>query len=347
MGDEMEYWYDIKRVYTDCRLDTFYNLLNYYGNRYTKEEYFLLCMPMEEHVINLVINIQKTNIKCPIIECVSNQYLERLLSYTGLRMKEYVFNNIDQEITFLKCRVNRNPIIVELIGSYLDPYVPRENKNTVFGSVSTVSIVQYNEKSNEFIIGIKDVMTDKLIRISIDDYKNARYKKFYPFPPSDKLHELIESGSTPEFDLKAECKNNFKKQVENLHNKKAFEVLGHSLKEEIVNHNGIIDESIYEMYDTQCNILFSSLILGSTTFFYYDLADAGTEFGLVGEEQSRKLRDIGVSIKKMIREFKIQKDNMGFQSIINLSQKLLDNSKLKRDILHDILASLNTKELIK
>lgn len=320
-------WKYLKREFSDCRLDTYYNVLRGLGVDTDKSAFLLLSMPINGVVKRLKFKLFDEEITCPIYECVDKEFMNRVLKAYALSKKNYNYEDIDAEIKFIKENVNRYPIIVELIAMYLNSGLTNKQKEQKLSNVSTVSIINYDEARKGFTLGLRDALQGEYIYISLDDYRKARKSIIYPFSPKKEISIIKSEGDGISID-EALLSNCFSEQMRIIKSNDSINNLIKCISEDM-------SQSFFankDILNFQCNMLYSSFILGSNSFLYYEFASAAQDYSFWNDNQLELMKKMGTTVKRGIREFSKYRDDNETKGIKIIKQALNDIEKMKQEI---------------
>lgn len=336
------YWSKIGRAFYDCRLDTYYNVLQYYRHGIDKSSYFLLAEPMDERCINLKLKMQGVFVQFPFIEYTKKEVVQNILHQFDVQREEFQFSSIEEEMEFVIGNVHRNqPIIVDVIGGYLSE--GKVTSNIVISNTTTVPIVDYDIDKSEFIIGMRDLKSGGLLRINTADYKEARTKSVYPYAPSKMVFRIqVGSSSTVECN-KEKLFQSCHSQIEYLKDKDLLLKFSKDSLSIFIDKKNIQSENdaLAAVYAKQCGVLYSSMTLSSTSGYYYELYDAMNKSQIIKDVEISQLKKIGVAYKKLARGLLRMKQLTDSYSVEMFSREIEELYYLKVDVLSKILSRID------
>lgn len=322
-----EVWDSLKREFTDCRLDTYFNVLRAVGIDTNRYEFLVVSMPMNGVLKYLGLKIKNQLVNCPIYECIDEEFGNRVLDRYALKKTDYRFDTIEEEIEFIKCNVKKRPIIVELIGMYLDSKLDDKQKRQKLGNLSTVCVVDYDEENQYFVLGLRDVLSGEQIKISLKDFVMARKNIIYPFSPCKYLR-VVEQYEKKEKYTYEVLHTFFEQQMRILHQNNSLEMLLGSIQNDMKK----VHRKDRNVLNIQCNVLHSSFCLGSNSFLYYEYADSIKKYEFWCARNLDTMEKAGIIIKKATREFAKYRDVNEFKGIEVLEQALSEVISLKQKV---------------
>lgn len=297
-----KYWNTIERTFSDCVLDTYFNLYNFYSNeKIGKSEFFLIMEPMNEYFRNIKLKIKSDKIDLLLYEFTSKSLLDNINEYLGINTDLYSFEDMEEEYLFVADEVMNGEIItVDLISNYLDDEFKETAKNVKLTNLTTTTVVGYDSDKEIFTLGMKNIKTRDLIRISKEDYKLARTQNIVPYVQSKKIYK---NSYNSEKSVNRNVEKHLENIVKTLNDKNYCE----DFKNFVSNFRWDVTNE-YAAY--QYGILYRSMELGSPSAYYYDLADAVIDLKLKDERIVKYIYETGKSFKRLIRELKRLSDSL-------------------------------------
>ena len=320
---------NFKRVFTDCRLETYFHLLECLGVTPDRNEYFLVASPMKSSVKILKLFSNGKQVECPIVQCIDHEFKYRILDHYSISEGRKSFDNLSDEVEYLKENAGKIPMVVDVVGNYLNPALTEKQKAAPIGSVSTVQIVGADTERNKFNIGMIDISTNRMIELSIDDYIQARRKFYLPFQLDMNVYTYLRNGSGTKSN--SDLNELLSDQLERLRSENTLEELIECIK--VCIYKSKSEKALLSM---QKDFLHSSLILGNTSFFFYELASAARCCACMDEFSCDSLMRIGGVYKKIIHTFGREKEQDGIESVIKLSERFEMLSELRKKALDTI-----------
>lgn len=331
----------IVRRFSDCRLDTYCGMLGAAADE-EKDAFFLISQPMKSSIKMLSLKLYSQQIKCPIIESIDHNFKSRVFGAYDLKEESLRFEQIEAETAFLTEHAGKTAIVTDVISNYLNPALTDEQKKVPIGSVSTIRITDYDVEQKLFRIGMLDVSSDKQVMISIYDYQQARRRPYLPFSPSPEI--FLYSGSGAPTYSKSLIQESFDSQLRLLAEDDTLALLKECVADFSAEAARFTLSSKQkklqaELLRVKNNFLYSSMILGSTSFFYYDLAEAADACGLISTEEFAALKQIGAGYKRMIHRFGKEREEEPFVAASHLCEQLAALQELKSSFFEKTLPS--------
>jgi len=297
-----EYWHLSKQSFSDCRLETYFKIFNKLSTeRISKENFFANLEPLEESLTKLSINFRNIEFNTFSYEFLKRNINANLVKNLGFNIQEMGPMDILEEISWIRQNISSDKYIVtDLVTNYLNK-ITLNISQVKMTNLSTAPIIEYDKNNDEFILGLKDGKTNKLITISIENYKKARTQEIYPYKPRNTICVVNLSNNIKindrEYIIK-HLKNQFKmllsKTIQN-------EFLNYLTEDENTIKCFCGNANLKDIIDLQKGILYISMSKGSTSGYFYEIADALKYNNLTSDNDIEKVRNIGRNFKRMAR----------------------------------------------
>lgn len=82
-----ETWDSLAREFSDCRLDTYYNVLRSVGVEISRAEFLIAAMPLNGTLKYLSLKMDNKLVNCPIYECIDEDFGLRVLERYSIEKK--------------------------------------------------------------------------------------------------------------------------------------------------------------------------------------------------------------------------------------------------------------------
>lgn len=331
----------IVRRFSDCRLDTYCGMLGAAADA-EKNAFFLIAQPMKSSIKMLSMKLYGQQIKCPIIESIDHDFKSRIFGAYDLKEECLCFEQIEAETAFLTEHAGEAVIVTDVIANYLNPALTEAQKKAPIGSISTVRITDYDTQQNLFRVGMLDVSSNRQVVISVSDYQQARRRPYLPFSPSPEIFLYSGSGA-PEYS-ESLIRKSFDSQMRLLAEDDSLTLLREcvadfSAEAARFTLNSKKKQLQTELLRVKNDFLYSSMVLGSTSFFYYDLAEAADACGLIDAGEYDALKQIGVGYKRMIHRFGKDREDAPSAAASHLCEQLVALQELKNSVFKKALPS--------
>lgn len=331
----------IVRRFSDCRLDTYCGMLGAAADA-EKNAFFLIAQPMKSSIKMLSLKLYGQQIKCPIIESIDHDFKPRIFGAYDLKEECLCFERIEAETAFLTEHAGEAVIVTDVIANYLNPALTEAQKKAPIGSISTVRITDYDTQQNLFRVGMLDVSSNRQVVISVSDYQQARRRPYLPFSPSPEIFLYSGSGA-PEYS-ESLIRKSFDSQMRLLAEDDSLTLLRECVADFSAEAARFTLSSKKKQLQTELlrvknDFLYSSMVLGSTSFFYYDLAEAADASGLIGAGEYDALMQIGAGYKRMIHRFGKEREDAPSAAASHLCEQLAALQELKDSVFEKVLPS--------
>ncbi|GEM_PF-3046653 len=306
----LEYWEKSLTAFSDCRLETYYKIFNQLtGQEISKENFFIMLEPINENIIKFKMNFKEINFDLFSCEQFSKNINNNLINNFKFDINDIFFDNILKEVEWIKNNIQDDSyIVIELVTNYLNK-TNYDIDKVKLTNISTTTILGYDECSNEFILGLKNVKTNKLITISVNNYIKARTQKIYPFSPykgisifkiKEKIHfintSLIEHHLINQFIIIRDdiIKNNL------------LELLSESNNSLAAFYD---NKYIEDVISLQKGFLYISMAKSNTSGYMYEISDVIKKNKILSNNEIEKIELLGRNYKKTTRMLRFPKNN--------------------------------------